>query len=129
MKMDSSSEISSLLICFRQAPPSVIPAMLDCILGSRNSSPSSLFSYLLSGFPKFMKEFTEGSESTDSGRGYGVGSYFSALCYLLKKSGAKIGDMEVFIWSVLIPILKWAHVSHLQVFNEIGRAINGTESK
>lgn len=52
---------ASLLSSFRLVPPAAIPAMLDCILASTNSSPSSLFNSLLDEFENVTKvtSFTE----------------------------------------------------------------------
>lgn len=53
--MDLEPIITSLLSSFRLVPPAAIPAMLDCILASTNSSPSSLFSSLLNEFANVTK--------------------------------------------------------------------------
>ncbi|CAI9095603.1 OLC1v1031591C1 [Oldenlandia corymbosa var. corymbosa] len=111
--------MNSLLTSFRRVPPAAIPVMLDCILSSTNFSPSSLFSSLLSEFPTIAKEITEESNGVLSEQPCCVGSYVSALCHLLKKSGANLSEMKLFIWRILIPFFKLTHSSHQELFNEV----------
>ncbi|KAL0326606.1 UNVERIFIED_CONTAM: hypothetical protein Sangu_1738600 [Sesamum angustifolium] len=48
-----------------------------------------------------------------------VVSYVAALSHFLKKSGAH--HMHMFIWKMLIPLLKLVHTSNLALFNEAAR--------
>ncbi|KAK4423009.1 putative methyltransferase TARBP1 [Sesamum alatum] len=108
--------VASLWSSFRQVPPAAIPAMLDCILASTAASPSSLFSDLLNEFPNLTKGIVEKSGTTESEWHNCVVSYVAALSHFLKKSGAH--HMHMFIWKMLIPLLKLVHISNLELFNE-----------
>ncbi|EPS74154.1 hypothetical protein M569_00595, partial [Genlisea aurea] len=47
-----------------------------------------------------------------------VVAYFSALCYLLKKSGTS-SHMHLFVWEVLIPLLKSVSMRDCSLFGEV----------
>ncbi|XP_027183076.1 uncharacterized protein LOC113781357 [Coffea eugenioides] len=111
--------LNSLLSSFRRVPPAAIPAMLDCILASMSSSPSSLFASLLNEFPNITKDKMVGSNERDAERDYCIVSYVAALCHLLKRSGSITSEIELFVCRILIPLLKLAPSSHLDIFNEV----------
>ncbi|KAL0372987.1 UNVERIFIED_CONTAM: hypothetical protein Scaly_0980300 [Sesamum calycinum] len=111
--------VASLWSSFRRVPPVAIPAMLDCILASTAASPSSLFSDLLNELPNLTKGIVQKSETMESEWHNCVVSYVAALSHFLKKSGAH--HMHMFIWKMLIPLLKLVHTSNLALFNEAAR--------
>lgn len=65
----------------------------------------------------------------DAERDYCIGSYVAALCHLLKRSGSITSEIKLFVWRILIPLLKLARSSHLEIFNEIDWPIYGDDSK
>ncbi|KAL2548019.1 tRNA/rRNA methyltransferase (SpoU) family protein [Forsythia ovata] len=117
---------TSLWGSFRRFPPEAVPAMLDCILASTGSSPSSLFSSLLNEFPSLTKEITEGTEKLDSGQRNHIGSYVAALCHLLKKSdefipatpGSNNNAVRLFLWRILIPLMELIHAYDQEILDE-----------
>ncbi|PIN08693.1 hypothetical protein CDL12_18734 [Handroanthus impetiginosus] len=111
--------VASLWSSFRRVPPAAIPAMLDCILASTTASPSSLFSELLNEFHKLTKAIVEKSEMMESELRNCVMAYVAALTYFLKKSGAH--HMHMFVWKLLIPLLKLVHTCDRELFNEVTR--------
>ncbi|KAL3834975.1 hypothetical protein ACJIZ3_009711 [Penstemon smallii] len=115
--------VASLWSSFRQVPPSAIPAMLDCILTSTSTSPSSLFCALLNEFPNLAEGIAQRNEANEYEWHNCVVSYVAALSYFLKKSGAN--NMPLFIWKMLIPLLKLVHASDGKLFNEVASLFLG----
>ncbi|CAK9173318.1 unnamed protein product [Ilex paraguariensis] len=111
--------IDSLSSSFRRVPPAAVPAMLDCILASTGSSPSTLFSSLLNAFPSLTEETMEESERLDYEECNYIASFVDALCHLLKKSGANLGSLRSFIWKILIPLVKLIHAYDREILNKV----------
>lgn len=111
--------VDSLLRSFRQVPPAAIPAMLDCILASTNSAPSSIFSSLLEKFPSFSQGIIDGSKDLDFEQRNCIVSFVSATCHLLKKSGAETRYMELLIWKIFLPLMKLVHSNDRELFNKV----------
>ncbi|XP_075102015.1 uncharacterized protein LOC107784157 isoform X3 [Nicotiana tabacum] len=111
--------VDSLLSSFRQVPPAAIPAMLDCILASTNAAPSSIFSTLLNEFPTFSKGIVDGSKHLDLEQRNCVVSFVSAICHLLKKSGAETRYMQLLIWKIFLPLMKLVHSIDRELFNKV----------
>ncbi|CAA3014630.1 uncharacterized protein LOC111390252 [Olea europaea subsp. europaea] len=109
---------TSLWSSFRRLPPVAVPVMLDCILVSTGSSPSSLFSSLLNEFPNLTKEMTEGTEELNSEQPNHIGSYVAALCHLLKKCGSNNNSVQLFIWRILIPLMELIHAYNREILDE-----------
>lgn len=111
------TSLDSLSKSFRRVPPAAIPAMLDCIMALRPSSPTTLFFSLLDAFPEFTKEIDWSNKLDSEHRNY-VGSYVSALCHLLKKSGDNVAAVRSFIWRILISLMKLAHDNNREIISE-----------
>ncbi|WOG87063.1 hypothetical protein DCAR_0206283 [Daucus carota subsp. sativus] len=111
------TSIDSLLNSFRRVPPAAIPAMFDCILCLTPSSPSTLFFSLLDAFPQSTKEIDWSEKLDPEHRNY-VGSYVSALCYLLKKSGDNMAAVQSFIWRILITLMKLAYLNNREAITQ-----------
>ncbi|KAF3672281.1 hypothetical protein T459_00734 [Capsicum annuum] len=113
------SIVNSLLSSFRQVPPAAIPAMLDCILASTDSSPSSIFSTLFDEFPSFSKGMIGGSKELDFEQRNCIVSFVSAICHLLKKLGADTRYMQLLIWKIFLPLMKLVHSNDRELFNKV----------
>ncbi|XP_060207448.1 uncharacterized protein LOC132635184 isoform X2 [Lycium barbarum] len=111
--------VDSVIRSFRQVPPAAIPAMLDCILASTTTAPSSLFSSLLDHFPTFTKGIIDGSKDLDFEQRNCIVSFVSAICHLLKKSGAETRYMQLFIWKIFLPLMKLVHSNDGELFNKV----------
>ncbi|KAK4338184.1 hypothetical protein RND71_042671 [Anisodus tanguticus] len=111
--------VDSLLRSFRQVPPAAIPAMLDCILASTNSAPSSIFSSLLDEFPTFTKGIIDGNKDLDFEQRNNIVSFVSAICHLLKKSAAETRYMQLLIWKIFLPLMKLVHSNDRELFNKV----------
>ncbi|XP_070009091.1 uncharacterized protein [Nicotiana sylvestris] len=111
--------VESLLSSFRQVPPAAIPGMLDCILASTNAAPSSIFSTLLNEFPTFSKGIVDGSKHLDFEQRNCVVSFVSAICHLLKKSGAETRYMQLLIWKIFLPLMKLVHSIDRELYNKV----------
>ncbi|KAL8088926.1 hypothetical protein AgCh_038625 [Apium graveolens] len=111
------TSLNSLSETFRRVPPAAIPVMLDCIMSLTPSSPTTLFFSLLDAFPQLTKDI-DWSEKLDSEHRNYVGSYVSALCHLLKKSGNNIAAVRSFIGRIIISLMKLAHDNNREVITE-----------
>ncbi|XP_051144850.1 uncharacterized protein LOC127260880 isoform X3 [Andrographis paniculata] len=111
--------VAALWSSLPKMPPASIPTTLDCILASTAASPASLFSELLHEFPRIAEGIAQETVEMESDQPNCVLSYVAALSYFLKKSGGGSHDMDIFVWKVLMPLLKLVHPYDNLLFFEV----------